>query len=169
MKKLLFITLLIGFQISAFAQQKPCACCSEEHRQFDFWVGDWETVDSTGKVIGYNNIVIMQDSCIIQENWNSASSPYTGTSYNFYNTTTKKWEQLWIDNGGNPLKLKGERVGNQMILYSDIAKSQKGEDYMNRVTWTANNDGTVRQHWEVFKLSEDNWKTVFDGLYRKKK
>ena len=36
------------------------------------------------------------------------------------------------------------------------------------VTWYDNEDGTVRQHWEVSKDRGKSWATAFDGHYKKK-
>ena len=80
----------------------------------------------------------------------------------------KRQEQIWVDNQGGNLHLKGNRVGNQMILQSDEVTSPKGQKYVNRVTWTSNEDGSVRQHWET-SSDQKTWKTVFDGLYVKEK
>ena len=37
----------------------------------------------------------------------------------------------------------------------------------NRITWTPNSDGTVRQLWEVSKDQGESWQTEFDGLYKR--
>ena len=104
----------------------------------------------------------------MQENWKSASGAYTGTSYNWYSTQTGKWHQTWIDNQGGSLQLSGEYSGNQMILASDELKNQKGETHQDRITWTKNEDGSIRQHWEVTKDQGKTWTTAFDGSYKKK-
>lgn len=106
-----------------------------------------------------------QDGCVIHEKWISAKPGYTGTSLNFYNAEIHKWEQLWVDNAGAVLKLNGNRVGNQMILTSDEFEKE-GKKYRNRITWTKNDDGTVRQFWEVLG-EDDSISIAFDGLYRK--
>ena len=113
------LTLVLSISIGAFAQDQnsPCPCCTEQHRQFDFWLGDWETT-ANDKLAGTNKIVLMQDSCVIQENWVSANGNFTGTSYNFYNANIKKWQQVWVDNQGGNLVLTGKRKGNQMIMVS---------------------------------------------------
>ena len=53
-----------------------------------------------------------------------------------------------------------------MILSSEELINQKGEKYKNRITWTLNEDASVRQLWEVI---QDNKviSTSFDGLYIK--
>lgn len=167
MKKLLPICIVL-LSITMTAQEKECACCTENHQAFDFWIGTWNVTNTDGTPAGKNNITKIEDNCVLRENWTSAKGNYTGTSYNFYNAQKKQWEQIWIDNQGGNLHLKGNRVENQMILMSDEVLSPKGQKYVNRVTWTLNKDGSVRQHWET-SADQKTWKTVFDGLYVKEK
>lgn len=165
MKNLIYVMLFSSLVYSQ-PNSQSCNCCTETHKQFDFWVGTWEVTNPDGSKAGRNIIVKIQDNCILQENWVSAKGNYTGTSNNYYNTVTKQWEQLWVDNQGASLHLKGNRKGNQMILESDPQKGKQGKEFINRVTWTANPDGTVRQLWEV--ISEGKViNTAFDGLYKK--
>ncbi len=91
----------------------------------------------------------MQGGCVLMENWVGAKGQYTGTSLNFYNNKTKQWEQLWVDNTGSYLKLTGNRAENQMIMKSLSFEGKDGKKYLNKITWTLNNDGTVRQLWEI--------------------
>ena len=35
---------------------KPAPCSAPEHRQFDFWLGDWEVKGPAGKVAGRNMV-----------------------------------------------------------------------------------------------------------------
>jgi len=167
MRKLLFIFTLL-FQVVLCGQSaNNCNCCSENHRAFDFWIGEWEVVNSQGGTPAGSSVIRREeDGCVIRENWTSAKAGYTGTSLNFYNTQTNEWEQLWIDNAGASLKLKGHRVGNQMILTSDEFTKADGKKYRNRITWTKNEDGTVRQLWEVLG-QENNVSIAFDGVYQK--
>lgn len=169
LKALFYAFLLTILPLSLFAQNaqsKKCPCCTENHRAFDFWLGDWETFTPDGKLAGTNHIIMMQDSCIIQENWISARSGYTGTSYNWYNSTTDTWHQSWIDNQGGSLQLAGQLSGNKMVLSSEAVPDGKGGTTINRITWTDNSDGTVRQLWEVSADRGDTFQTVFDGLYK---
>ena len=148
------------------AQVNSCACCTENHKAFDFWLGTWQVTNTDGSLAGTNTIVKTESDCVIRENWTSANEGYTGTSTNFYNLETNQWEQLWIDSSGAHLKLKGKRVGNQMILISDDIKKDDGALSRNRITWTKNDDGTVRQLWEILN-GEKVISVAFDGLYKK--
>ncbi|TXN35020.1 hypothetical protein FVB32_10510 [Flagellimonas hymeniacidonis] len=167
MKKPITVLMFLAFFFVNAQNDASCTCCSENHMAFDFWVGNWEVTNANGTPAGTSKISKEEGNCTIRENWTSASSGFTGTSLNFFNTTTKQWEQLWIDNAGTFLKLKGNRVGNQMILSSDEFKQDDGKLYKNRITWTKNEDGTVRQLWEVLQ-GEKVTNTAFDGLYKKK-
>lgn len=151
----------------AMAQTNTCNCCTQQHKAFDFWIGEWDVTNPDGSPAGKNKIEKIQDNCMLLENWTSAKGNYTGTSQNFYNLKTKQWEQLWIDNQGGYLKLKGHRKGNQMILRTDNETDSSGKSFYHRVTWTANDDGTVRQLWETLTEGEDVV-VAFDGLYKKR-
>lgn len=168
MKNVIVTLILLASASSVGAQQQQsCPCCFQQAHQFDFWIGNWKTYRPDGKLAGTNHIVMLQDSCLIQENWTSAVSGYTGTSYNFFNTTTKKWQQLWIDNRGGILQLEGEFEDGKMVLFSKELPNAKGELQIDKITWTPNSNGTVRQLWEVSTDKGKTWNAIFDGLYKK--
>ena len=52
-----------------------------------------------------------------------------------------------------------------MVLDGKIRQSD-GSDLKQRITWTANSDGTVRQLWESMD-AKGRWSVAFDGLYTK--
>ena len=164
--KKIFILLLLWTPVSSLLSQAgdECPCCTAEHRAFDFWVGTWEVRLADGTPAGVNRIVKSEGGCVLQEHWQSASQGFTGTSLNYLNTATGQWEQLWVDNGGNILKLKGNREGDQMVLASEPFQGPDGSQRVNRITWTLREDGTVRQLWEVLEEGEAV-QVLFDGYY----
>ncbi|RNC86738.1 MAG: hypothetical protein ED556_04780 [Winogradskyella sp.] len=168
MKYYLSTLIFASFLLVSYAQNSACACCTDNHKAFSFWEGEW-TVSQNGKKAGDNKLKFIQNGCVLEENWTSVSPGYTGTSHSFYNASKQQWEQLWIDNQGVSLHLKGHRKGNQMILKTDKAINKKGNSFVNRVTWTDNDDGTVRQLWEIITQTDDGEKisVAFDGLYKK--
>lgn len=166
MKQVIIIISIFVSSISTNAQTTNCKCCSEKHAEFDFWIGNWTVTNPDGTAAGTNSISKIQDNCILRENWTSAKGKYTGTSNNFYNFKAKQWEQIWIDNQGGSLHLKGNRVNNQMILETDEETNKDGQSYFHRVTWTLNDNGSVRQYWETI-TSGTEINVAFDGLYKK--
>lgn len=169
MRFILLSFLIISVSLKAqINNTNSCKCCDETHAAFDFWAGNWQVTDANGKVLGTNVIDKLQDNCILRENWTSANGKLTGTSYNFYNADKEQWEQIWIDNQGGNLHLKGKKEGNKMILKTDVATNKNGKPYYHKVTWIANDDGTVRQLWETV-TDETNILVAFDGIYKKVK
>lgn len=165
MKNLVFI-IILSFVTNLMGQTNNCNCCSEKYSEFDFWLGSWSVTNPKGELVGKNVIDKIQNNCILRENWTSAKGKYTGTSSNFYNSKTGQWEQIWIDNQGGSLHLKGNRVDNQMILQSEKTLNKNGDPFIQRITWTLNKDGSVRQLWETI-TNETEIAIAFDGLYRK--
>ena len=53
-----------------------------------------------------------------------------------------------------------------MILKPEEAINKNGEPFYNRISWTLNKDGSVRQLWETITKNKDRT-IAFDGLYKK--
>lgn len=165
MQKILYcLFFFIPFITSA--QDSACACCTSQHSQFDFWVGDWEVFNESGEKIGENLVKKLEDNCILNENWKGEKGG-SGKSYNYYDPADETWNQLWISNTGNILKLKGKAQPNKMVLKSEPKEGKNGK-YYNQITWTKNSDGSVTQVWEIFDPQGNLLNTAFKGIYRKK-
>lgn len=169
MKNIYSLIMMLFFNSFLFSQpvDKKCNCCKEEYKQFDFWLGEWEVYNLKGFKVGENLIVSIQDHCLIQENWKSDS--LTGTSYNFFDSKDKTWNQIYIDNLGTVLQLKGTFQNNKIILRSDKIKSSKANFfYYNQITWEKNNSGNVLQKWDIIDDSGKILQTAFEGIYKTK-
>ncbi|HEY8232894.1 MAG TPA: hypothetical protein VIJ10_09535, partial [Vicinamibacteria bacterium] len=83
----------------------PQNCTAPEHRQFDFWIGDWE-VTVGGQPAGTNRIAEDLKGCVLVEQW-TAKGGGRGSSLNFYDRRTRAWHQTWIDEQGGALRLEG--------------------------------------------------------------
>jgi len=137
----------------------------EAYRAFDFWIGDW-TVTENGASAGTNRIVAELDGAVLSETW-SGTSGVRGRSLSFYDRHRRRWHQTWIDSDGGVLHLDGGPVGRAMRLEGEGTEPGTLLPVEERITWTPNADGTVRQHWERKALGMQDWTTVFDGLYRR--
>lgn len=138
----------------------PPPCSAPEHRQFDFWIGEWEVTLPGGNTAGHNRIESIERGCVLAEYWTGAKGG-TGRSYNVYDAAGQRWHQTWVDASGTLLLLDGGLRDGKMVLEG------KSGDTHNRITWTPLPDGSVTQVWESSKDGK-SWTTVFDGLYRKK-
>jgi hypothetical protein len=136
-----------------------------EARQFDFWVGEWDVTTADSKVAGRNRIELILDGRALQEHW-TGTGGVAGTSLNLFDTEAKKWRQFWIDGTGGSLQLTGGLVDGRMVL--EGTGKEAGKTLHDRITWTPNPDGSVRQLWERSEDNRATWFVVFDGLYRKK-
>jgi hypothetical protein len=168
----------LGLAIAAFAwllphagadppapPAKPPGCAAAPHRQFDFWLGEWEVTDAKGKTAGRNRIVALHDGCALQESW-SGSGGFTGTSLNAYDADRKTWHQTWVDNSGGVLQLEGRYADGRMVLAGE--SQDGGSKVMQRITWERLPDGRVRQLWESSKDGGTTWTVAFDGYYTKR-
>ncbi|MDX1501302.1 MAG: hypothetical protein R3325_02990 [Thermoanaerobaculia bacterium] len=159
----LLLALVAG---GAAAQPAGGPCNDPLHRQFDFWVGEWEVTSPDGSVAGSNVIEPILDGCVLQETWSGAGGS-AGSSFNFYNPQRGVWQQFWVWRNGVPLELEGAFADGRMTLEGE-STGQDGSPVRNRVVWTDNPDGTVRQQWEVSRDGGATWTTAFDGLYRRR-
>jgi len=151
------------------AAAAPAPCAGAERRAFDFWIGEWEVTNPKGQVIGHSRIEPILGGCALAEHWSSATGngANDGKSYNIYNADLKRWEQFWVDASGSRLMLSGGIVGAKMVLEGrQDLPAKDGVHQRERISWTPNADGSVRQLWESSKDDGKNWTVAFDGLYR---
>ena len=141
------------------------ACEAAEHRQFDFWVGDWNVHTPDGKLAGINSIAREYAGCVLHERY-STDHGYSGESLNMYDASRKVWHQTWVDTSGTLLLLEGGLRGASMVLEGQTVGTD-AQITKHRITWTPNADGSVRQHWESTD-SKGEWSTAFDGKYTRK-
>jgi tetratricopeptide (TPR) repeat protein len=141
---------------------KPCNL--PEHRQFDFWVGEWDvTSPANPGWSSTNRITLIHDGCTLHESYESPGG-YAGSSFSFFDEKSGKWYQTWIDNQGRPLFLEGGYKKPDMIMVDD-----RDPEKIQRIAWTRLKDKRVRQHWERSTDGGETWTTAFDGYYTRKK
>jgi hypothetical protein len=164
---LLQVAVMAGFTTGLAGQGNPpqFGCPAAEYRQFEFWVGDWD-VTAEGKAAGTNLVTLEEDGCLIHEHW-AGSRGGTGQSFNFYDRTDSRWHQVWVDNQGNVLVLAG-RWADGRLRFAGTAPGPGGAPQPQRLSFTPNADGTVRQLWETTADGGKSWQVVFDGLYKRK-
>lgn len=143
---------------------KPCD--RAEHRQFDFWLGEWEVHDPTGKRVGENRITRIHGGCALLEEWRG-NGGVTGSSLNAYDRDRKLWQQAWVDSTGGVLKLDGGFAEGAMTLRGESTTDRTRT--VQRIRWQPHPDGRVRQHWETSADDGKTWSTAFDGWYTRRR
>lgn len=141
------------------------SCESSEYRQFDFWIGTW-AVTEAGQPAGHNTIEADLKGCALFESWTSVDGG-RGRSVNYYDRTRKRWHQSWIDDRGGALELDGGLGEHGMMLEGTRLDPATGAQARQRITWTPQPDGSVRQHWQTLPPGQSAWQDVFDGLYQR--
>ncbi len=142
----------------------PPACEGPEHRQFDFWVGEW-TVTQTGKtdIVASSLIEKLYGGCAVRENWMPLKGSPGGSLNNYYDG---RWRQTWVDGANSRVDFVGGLVDGKMVLTGDWkGVLGPGKDALIRMTYSKNVDGSVRQHGEQSTDQGKSWSTNFDFTY----
>ena len=160
--------LFVVFSVSIILMasfQAVARCDAPQHRQFDFWVGEWQVSNKQNNNVSQSNISLINDGCGILEEYTTTTG-FQGKSLNIYDATTQQWHQTWIDNSGTLLQLNGKFEQGRMTL-SGMTFDKDGKEVLNKIVWTPNTDGTVSQQWLVSNEQGKKWQSIFDGLYQK--
>jgi len=166
---------LILLQAPAFAQQEeaptptPKACpAGPGFDDFDFWVGDWKvTTMDEGVYVGDNTITKVADGCVLLEDWNGIQNA-RGYSINYFNLSSQKWRQVWVDNAGYSIDYEGELVEGAMVMTGTFFSHGSGATMGFRGTWTPLENGDVRQTFEFQNPEDGTWKVNWDARYSSK-
>lgn len=163
-----FACLLAVSPTMLVAQTPPPNCSAPEYRQFDFWLGTWDVFNTQGKEIGTNTITMELNGCVLHEHWDAVSGLGRGNSFNIYDRSNGRWHQTWVSNTGNLLLLDGGLRDGAMVL-EGRTRQPDGTEVWERVTWSKQPDGSVRQLWEQSRDGGKTWSVAFDGRYVKRK
>jgi tetratricopeptide (TPR) repeat protein len=151
----------------AEVNERPCAH-RPEWRQLNFWIGDW-TVKRTsdGTPAGTNRITLENNDCTLYEHWAGIQGD-GGQSTNYYNATTRRWHQSWIDDQGQTAEFDGEFRDGAMRL-EGYREGPNGTKVAARLTLTPLPDGSVRQVGEDSADAGKTWTPLYDLTYVKRK
>lgn len=164
--------LLLGAPVAWLAAQTPPAppqppsCTREAYRAFDFWLGTWDVVNPAGAVVGRNVITAGNGGCTINESYTTPGG-YAGQSINAYDAPRERWHQTWTDVSGLLLRLEGNSPQPGVMRLEGTRVDAQGRTVTERITWTRQADGRVRQFWEQSLDGGTTWQTAFDGMYQR--
>lgn len=142
--------------------KRPCMY-SDEARQFDFWVGDWDVFNLANQKAGTNSIQLFANGCGVMENWTSTIGG-DGKSINYYDASTKKWYQHWIGSGGGALRYEGTFSDNAM-RFEGFTIGQDGKKTLQKLTFFKLDENTVRQLAETSTNEGKTWTVSYDFKY----
>ncbi|MGE0045383.1 MAG: hypothetical protein AB7J28_08075 [Hyphomonadaceae bacterium] len=165
---LLFVIGCAHAQQAQPTRPAPPTCDTPNHRAFDFWIGEWDAyVTGTENMAGRSTIAREDAGCVITEHWRSQRVTYSGRSLNMYDRITGRWEQFWVDSTGNITHfIGGAHEGGMRLVAEDDVGPGQATPVFNRMTFTPNPDGSVRQHGEQSSDRGATWTTSYDFTYR---
>ena len=169
----------------AVAQPAPAApppppCATAEHRQLDFWVGDWELefdLPNGGKGKATNRIT--RDafgSCAIVEHFvqpggGPGGADYVGGSYSAWDPQTGRWRQMWVDNAGTPFVLVGGPVSGQPHVFELVTTEPRGptpdQRKIRRMIWEQVTPDSLVWRWQA-QEADGGWSDSWVLRYRRK-
>jgi hypothetical protein len=150
---------------AATSAAPAAACQSPEHRQLDFWVGDWDVYDvpASGKPGAHVTITSLLDKCVIHELY-EGDSGLRGESFSIYDARRKVWHQTWVSNRGELLIIEGGLHEGRLML-AGHQLTQDNQQRGIRAYWWQDKDG-VRESSESSTDGGKTWKTDFDLVFK---
>ncbi len=142
-------------------------CATTEHRQLDFWIGDWDTFESDasgGPSIARARVEPIAQGCALHELYEQ-NDGLIGDSILSYDPVHKHWQQTWVTNRGALMVLVGNFKDGALVLQGDV-HLKDGTSVMQRITWKAQGMG-VRESAVLSKDGGKTWKPAFDVLFLK--
>jgi hypothetical protein len=140
-------------------------CTAPEFRQFDFWVGDWDTYEmsDTTRVVARNRVSLILDGCVLREDYRQ-NDGLVGESYSLWDKARGVWHQSWVTNRGALLLLDGRMESGRMVMTAP-EKLEDGSAALLRGIWWP--DGrNVRSRAERSTDGGKTWTMVFDIVFR---
>ncbi len=175
------LTTTLGFAVLAFAVANPALaqsttttpppnqCEVNQHfSDFDFWVGDWKVYsnDDARTFAGTNSITKHYGNCLIKESWQGASDS-AGFSINYFDPLDDQWRQVWVSRNLSIDYTGGLNDEGAMVLEGTIHYYGNGTSFPFRGIWSAQEDGSVVQHFDQYDPETETWNVWFEGLYIK--
>ena len=151
------------------ASPASAKCPAPEYRQFDFWLGDWDTFEVVGDTttsIARAHVDPIAKGCAIHELYEQTDG-LVGDSILSYDPARKQWQQTWVTNRGSLMVLWGNFADGALVFEGE-AHLRDGTSVMQRITWKTQDKG-VRESAVMSKDGGKTWTPAFDVLFLERK
>ena len=153
---------------AAAAAPAPPVCDGAAYEAFDFWAGEWDVFpNGQDSSVAESRIEKVSAGCAIRETW----MPFQGrggSSLSTYDPITGGWHQLWVGGAPGRVFFDGGAVDGAMVLTGYWGKNAQGNPMLVRMTYTLEEDGSVRQYGQASADHGRTWSDAFDYIYRRK-
>jgi len=160
----LLAVLVLAVSPAAAQEPAPTPCAEPERRALDFWLGEWDVFNPQGQKAGVNRVEKILNGCALLENW-TGSRGGSGKSLNFFNLSTRRWEQLWVADAGGVIKYTGDFKDGAMRFDQGEHIRPDGARRRSRMTLTPLDAARVRQLIEQSSDDGKTWTVWFDATY----
>jgi len=159
-------TLRAIVQGGAVRPQRPPGCTAPEHRQLDFWLGEWDVSPSatSSVIVAESSITAHEQGCVVMEHWRPLRAGH-GRSMNSYDAADGAWHQMWVDSNGRRTAFRGAFADGVMRL--DVTNAAPGAP-RTRMSYQALDANTVRQWGEQFDAASGAWTLTWEFIYRRR-
>lgn len=145
----------------------PPTCDTEGHAGFDFWVGEWDVYpNGRDTKVANSKIERKHSGCAVLENWMPLRGQ-GGTSLNHFDAESGQWYQKWVGSSPGAVEFVGGVTDGKMVLTGNWPQPGAPQTLI-RMSYSKNEDGSVRQHGEASTDHGLSWQTSFDFIYRPK-
>ena len=168
---LAILAIVFSMQVMAnpaSADAVSSACTAEEYRQLDFWIGDWDTLETSdlqGPSIARARVAPIVQGCAIHELYEQ-NDGLIGDSILSYDPVRKQWQQTWVTNRGSIMVLFGSFKDGALVLEGE-SHLKDGSSVRQRITWETHAQG-VREFALLSKDGGKTWAPAFDVVFRKR-
>lgn len=156
-------TLALG---TASAATPAARCDASEYRQFDFWLGDWDTFDpgDSATSVARAHVDLIAAGCAVHELYEQTDG-LIGDSILSFDPVRKVWQQTWVTNYGSLMVITGRRNNGALTLEGEM-HLKDGRALLQRITWQAEGSG-VRESAVMSKDGGKTWEPAFNVLFQK--
>jgi hypothetical protein len=140
-------------------------CADPAHRQFDFWIGDWDVVEVEHPtvIVARARVELILNGCVLHEVYEGTDG-HRGESFSIYDVTRSIWHQSWVNDTGYLLTIEGRLQDKSMIL-EGVDHLPNGKLRRVRGEWRADDQGAHELAWRSTDGGA-SWVPWFDLLFR---
>lgn len=156
--------ILIALALQAAAAATP-DCSAAEHRQLDFWLGDWSVTETaTGLAVGRSRIEPVYKGCAVRETYEGADG-FEGGSTSLWDRAAGEWVQFGTGSTGARMQFTGQWDGARMSLLTSQPRPGRAP-LLIRMRLQPLEDGGVRQWSDMSSDHGETWRARYDFTYR---
>lgn len=165
--------------VAAQPSSPPSAACKgPEHRQLDFWIGEWDLVIRQRKAPessewdeakGRNHIQAILGGCAVEESFTGEGpgAPWAGRSLSMYRPEGR-WRQTWVDDGGDYLAFTGGMKDGKMILTGE-PREKEGKTVMMRMVFSDITPEHLSWSWDRSVDAGATWTPIMTIGYTRRR